>query len=459
MTDELNVGMWTPGRYTINKIRLFTVDGSGTLTNELDLPETNAFVSAEIRQGIFNGSVQATVIFNDAYNANEEFNRGVGLQGQEYVEINIETPESLSGIDLVFLVTRVGVEHSTTNQTALVTLECVTKEQLISSINNVNQAFDGTTSDIAQNVFNNRINGDKIWGTVFSNSAFRKRPFGVDTSVGIEEGLIIPGQPPFSALDTLGRRSDGGPTYENSLFAFFETTNGYQFRNIQELIKNNVLENEDPKNRKYSFRSTNISEDAMSGRRRTAIMGVSPSSSASPLQFLIDGVYKNHTKMVDVYGKNFKNITYEHTPAKHNTLGNEDINSSDYVDALSDEDNRQFLVLNDKTKKNQGFQKLLPKRLSFFNFLLSRTFDISLAGDCSLQAGEVITIDFPPSAHIATQNKASKWSGDYLVTSVTHNFDVDKLMTTATITKDSLNTKGERESGLTRSLNSLSLVT
>ena len=275
---ELNTRLWTPGRYTINRIRLFSVSGSGQITNEFDLPAVNAFISAEIKQGLFEGPMEATFVFNDAFNVHQDFNNGLGLQGEEYVEFNIETPETTSGIDMVFVVNNVSVEHSSTNQTAVVTLKCISKEVLISNTNNVNQAFDGTTSDIAQNIFNNRINGDKIWGKVFSNGIFRQRPFGVDSSVGIEEGLIIPGKSPFGALNMLGRRSDGGPTFENSLYLFFETTNGYQFRNIQKLIKQNTLRNESSKNRKYSHRSTDLAEDAMAGSRRTSIIGVSPST-------------------------------------------------------------------------------------------------------------------------------------------------------------------------------------
>ena len=67
-----------------------------------------------------------------------------------------------------------------------------------------------------------------------------------------------------------------------------------------------------------------------------------------------------------------------------------------------------------------------------------------------MQAGEIIQVDFAPSGHAVDDvGKASKYSGDYLVTAVTHVMDLDKLTTTATITKDSLNTRTERERGLT----------
>ena len=428
---------WGPGFYVLDKLTLFSVSGSGTTTNVFDIIGLQALVAAEIRQGIYNGSMEATFVINDAYNLNEDFNDGRGLQGEEFIDVSIQQPEVPTGIDLQFMVESIETRVATTNQTALLTLHCITKEFLVDAVNNVNQAFNGTTSSIAQNIYNNRIINDKLWGKVLANQAFARRSFEADSSVGREKDLIVTGKGPFDAIHMMGRRSDGGPVDECSLYVFFESTTGYQFRNVQKLIRENPLKNSSDENRTYTYRATDAHGDPMTGSQRTTIKSMSASSSPSALMRLASGVFKSHTKMVDVFGKNFENIDYQHdSPA----LGTSNFNSAVYSDSISNFFDREFLVLNDKTKPNEGFEKLQPKRDSFMDFLATHSYMISIAGDCSLQAGEVISIDLPPPSHIIEEvGESSKYSGKYLVQKVTHIFDTDKFVTNALVSKDALN--------------------
>jgi len=433
---------WAPGLFSIDVLRLFSVDSSGQLKDEFDIAKSKALVGVEINQGIFQGSIEAQIILNDAFNMHEDFNEGFGLQGEEFVQIVLSTPgvSGERGIDLQFLVLNVEYSRSTTNETSGVVLNCISKEFLINSVNNVNQAFEGTTSDVASNVFNNRINGDKLWGKFLSYEAFRKRPFGVDPSTGIDD-LIITGLSPFAAVNMLGRRSDGGPSHPHSLFLFFENTNGYQFRNIQKLIKDNILLNESKLNRKYTYRSTDAADKSMARSQRTTIKALTSVPTPTPIQRLKDGIYKNHTRMVNIIAKSYEDINYEHTES---FLGTSHSNNPDFTDNLSNFFDREYLFFNDITKKSQGFQKVLAKRLSFMDFLGTHQLTLQLTGDTSLQAGEVIQLDLPPSAHIIKEvGESSKFSGAYLIMSVKHVFDKDKLLTSITIAKDSLNTAAD----------------
>ena len=148
---------WGIGYYIINKLTLFSVNSSGTVTNAFDIQGSQALITGEIRQGIFSGSIEATFVINDAFNIYEDFNEGQGLQGEEFIDISIEQPGIPNGIDLQFLVDSIESRVATTHQTSVLTLHCITKEFLIDAVNNVNQSFDGTTNWIAQNIFNNRI--------------------------------------------------------------------------------------------------------------------------------------------------------------------------------------------------------------------------------------------------------------------------------------------------------------
>ena len=74
---------------------------------------------------------------------NEDFNDGRGLQGEEFIDVSIQQPEVPTGIDLQFMVESIETRVATTNQTALLTLHCITKEFFNLGLNALLSGFVG----------------------------------------------------------------------------------------------------------------------------------------------------------------------------------------------------------------------------------------------------------------------------------------------------------------------------
>jgi hypothetical protein len=82
--------------------------------------------------------------------------------------------------------------------------------------------------------------------------------------------------------------------------------------------------------------------------------------------------------------------------------------------------------------------KIYEKSVYRFYFMQYNTLDISIPGDLDIRAGNIINISIPePKVNKDSVKKDKRLSGKYLVNSVTHILNRDKLSTRITLTRDS----------------------
>lgn len=88
--------------------------------------------------------------------------------------------------------------------------------------------------------------------------------------------------------------------------------------------------------------------------------------------------------------------------------------------------------------------KVYEKSLYRFYFMQYNTLDIAVPGDLDLHAGSVIDISIPSPSTSGTDNSVTqddRISGKYLVNSISHILNRDKLRTRVTLTRDSFGGK------------------
>ena len=82
--------------------------------------------------------------------------------------------------------------------------------------------------------------------------------------------------------------------------------------------------------------------------------------------------------------------------------------------------------------------KIFEKSIYRFYFMQYNTLDIAVPGDLDVRAGNLIDVDIPePRVNKDAVKKDKRISGKYLVNSITHVLNRDKLSTRITLTRDS----------------------
>ena len=82
--------------------------------------------------------------------------------------------------------------------------------------------------------------------------------------------------------------------------------------------------------------------------------------------------------------------------------------------------------------------KIFEKSIYRFYFMEYNKLDVAVPGDLDIRAGNLIDVDIPePRVNKDDIKKDKRLSGKYLVNSVTHVLNRDKLSTRITLTRDS----------------------
>ena len=239
VAEDVTKDLWDVGKVQIDTLALFkfeNIQENQILQTDL----TERFAAIEITQSIFSPFMTMDVAIGASAGMVERFGT-FGLQGEEFIFIDCYTPQR-TRLKMTFYVTNVEVEHDELNQASSVLFTCVSKEKLINDISSINQSYIGTSSKIAEKVFNNKIANNtvskKLKGAA---SIVWDKPLIAVMDSYQEEDIIIPGKTPFAAIDMCARRAYGGAAVPSSFYTFYQTPYGFRFDSVEELIKEELL--------------------------------------------------------------------------------------------------------------------------------------------------------------------------------------------------------------------------
>lgn len=384
---------------------------------------SDAFHSFQLEEDLFADSVKAKFTILDA---SDSFN-SVDFDGTETIELKFASPDQ-DEIDLTLQVYKTSVTPDPNSGFGKVyEIFAVTPEHYTQSTLDVNKGYIDPITSAVEDVFS-------MLGT--------KRPLDIHDTTGVDR-FIIPGMTPYEAMVMLQRRAYSSK-YSSSLFTFYESIDGFNFHNVEELIANNK---EDAVTYAYSPTSQ---LDANTKNRQFMIEKLDLKASKDVLYRIKSGSYANQCKKLNLI---------DQTVEAGILLVNENFGDFEHLDddAMSYDSKemiKRHLSTINSTKwihetradpqLSTNFESLIPARRFYSDSLKGVEMTMTICGNSDLRVGKVINLDMmEQSAKTKAKDQEPKVSGKYLINRVLHYVDRKEYSCLVSCMKESYNANVE----------------
>ena len=406
-------------------------------------------------ESILQDSVRATVVFADAGNTikNKTALDGLPIVGQEKVQVKF-TDNNENELDLTLYVNKVTPMSDDTTK-SMVELDLTSKEFILNEKVRLNTRFDGKISDHIRKILTD------------------KNYLGTQKNIDIEEtsnnyNFIGNNRKPYYAMNWLSKKaisSQNQKKGDSAGYFFYETSEGFKFKSIDGLLaqekKKSIIYNQTPDSRGsnlpsgYDVKALDYEKD-----NRVDIQ--------EKLQM---GAYSTRTILFDPFTCYYEVIT-ENAKDKEQSLklgGKE-------LPVLNKEFNRegdnkefsrtQYMLLDKGTlptgsgtgksqeqlskSKDENFEpkNILNQAIRRYNQLYASKSTITIAGDFSLHAGDVVFLDAPELQTDTKNDDVNKESGGlYIIADLCHYISPKETYTKLNLVRDSFGRKGNHTSG------------
>lgn len=426
----------SPGAYVLDELTLGKIldDGhSGPEFHEVvDL--SSRFSSIGVTQSLADPFMTMTIGITDATQIFERIGTK-GLQGEEFVKIKFYTP-SRDPIDLLFHVVNftpvVSDDHQKIN---FYNLLCVTKENLINDVSNINKFFSTTVADCAQSIWENNLRKHPTY-LMFKNTKgveWKEREFFNSASVGTED-FIVPGLRISTAMDWLSQKAYGGTDYPGSLYYFFENNLGFHFCNIETYIEINK-----GLGRKFVYRPQQSANDPQGIDLIQSIQNISGITMPSMTEKINSGSFSHTVRTLNLVDKNHTDVFFN-MDEKFDSFqkpGNVFGTSNQFFKDVVKDTFTEYLTTKDSSNKNSNIERIMGTREAYSDLLNNYKISITVYGDTELNVGDVIELELPETGTSGDRN-SSVYSGSWLIQALTHVCDNEKFNTTLSLSKGGL---------------------
>lgn len=401
-------------------------------------------------ESILQDSIRATVTFADAGNTinNKTALDGLPIVGQEQVQVKF-SDNNENELDLTLYVNKVTPLSDDTTK-SLVQLDLTSKEFIMNEKVRLNERFDGKISEHIRKILTN------------------KNYLGTEKEVDIEEtsnnyNFVGNNRKPYYAMNWLSKKSISAEAQkkgESAGYFFFETYEGFKFKSIDGLLsqekKKSILYNQSPDSRGenlppgYDVKALDYEKD----------------NSVDVQEKLQMGAFSTRTILFDPFSCYYEVVT-QNAKDKEDSLrlaGKElpVLNSEFNREGRNKEFSRtQYMLLDRGTlpsgsgtgKNQQQLQKskqlnfeardILNQSIRRYGQLFSQKSTITIAGDFSLHAGDVIFLDAPELQTDTKNDDVNKESGGlYIIADLCHYISPKETYTKLNLVRDSFGRKG-----------------
>ena len=407
-------------------------------------------------ESILQDSVRATVTFADAGNAieNKTALDGLPIVGQEKVELkfidNIENE-----LKITLYVNKVTPITDDTTK-SLVQLDLTSKEFILNEKVRLNTRFDGKISEHIKKILTD------------------KNYLGTEKDVDIEEtsnsyNFIGNNRKPYYAMNWLSKKSISAESQkkgDSAGYFFFETSEGFKFKSIDGLLsqekKKSIIFNQSPDSRGKNIPS-GYDVKAIDYTKDNAV------DVQNKLQM---GAFSTRTVLFDPFNCYYEVIT-PNAEQKENSykLGGKELpvlNKEFERSGNNKEFSRTTYMLLDKgtlptgngvgksqqqiqksTEQNFEAKDILNQSIMRYNQLYTQKSTITIAGDFSLHAGDVIFLDVPELQTDTKNDDINKESGGlYIIADLCHYISPKETYTKLNLVRDSFGRAGNHSSNV-----------
>ena len=414
-------------------------DVISNVDSEKSVSLVNGIIRLTYHESILQDSVKAYVVFGDVGNAIEGKSavEGLPLIGTEDFRLEFEdNNEEKIKVDMnVNKVTPV-YEDGSKN---VVSLELVSEEFLRNEMgeNRCRTRENGLISDSIEKIFTDRLKTEKNLDIEQTANRYN---------------FIGNGRKPFYMLNLLSKQgvpsdSDGS----SAGFLFFETADGYNFKSIEGLFKQD-------KKKSYIFNNTTDTQLIPAGYDGK-ILEHQSDSSINVQSKMNMGAYKTKIVLFDAYNCKYEVIEQTAEEVKENVeLAGKDLpkfnskfdtEKQDYtrttlylVDSGTLPDGDTQAQIDGSTLPNFEAVRTLNQSIRRYNQLFSGMMEITIAGDFSLHAGDVIFVDIF-SVQAEKDDTLNRESGGlYIIADLCHYVSSEGTYTKLNLARDSFGRKG-----------------
>ena len=407
------------GEYDISQCKILTTGGG-----EFDiLPVVQDIV---IFESIFSQSISGTITIQDT---TDLVNNGP-IIGEEKLLIKLLTPQENERPDTVIDYTKtpldiykIGAFLGDGEKANVVTLHFASQEVYRNAISKVSRSYKGSCSEIVDKIFRDKeyLDSDKQL-TLEETNGLRK--------------IVFPSMKPFKAIDMLCRQSNSKNFKDSPTYLFYETTKGYNFRSVDGLCsqepimeyEENVPDRMDSGNKNIMSNLKTINEFSIIEPRDTT-------------QNVYEGMLSSNIKVHDIYNKKINYFTYNYfdefdkdTHLEKKPFISEakdklsDKGLADYSNALNfvtiTSGGKSFDEPDNYPYAPDDLEKIIMRRNSRLRqFQNSITLNMTVPGNTSIQAGDVLHISIGASSTVTDRTDDPNYTGKYLITKIRHTFN------------------------------------
>ena len=381
---------------------------------------TDSFAGINIKEDLFKPSLECVLEIIDGTNSLGI----VDFDGTETFKIAFKSlRDDDEEINLTFRIYKVHVQLSEVKSDIKVyQLFAVTPEHYTQAIMDINQSFTVPVEEAVESVF----------GKLGTN-----RKLETHKTSGIYT-YIIPGMTPFETFEFLKRRAYDSK-FRSSLFTFYEDADGYHFKNVEKLIKDN-RKDAIP----YRFvpnASFTTDDDLLKNIEKLEI-----SANKDVMQKIKSGAYANAAKEIDLINQKVNVstcqiredfVTFEHLDDAAMSLDSKAI----IDESLNIINSTQWL--NKTSEETDNRATLIPRRKFYFDCLSQVETRIVVPGNSNLRVGKVVDLDILELAANEDKEQEPKVSGKYLITRLAHTLDRGTYRCSMILNKESYNANVE----------------
>lgn len=396
--------------------------------NVVEYDLTSTLVELTLDEGLYQTTLNGRLMFLDAADI---FNK-IDFDGTELVKLKFSSPGD-KDVEVELQVYRDLVTPSPDGGGAkIIQLFFVSKEHFVDPSTDINVVFTGTIGEFVK---------------ILYKDLKTTKPLIVHNTTGSTD-THIPGMTAFEAIEFVGNRSFDSK-HTSSLYTFYEDVDGYNFVNVERLIKEN---REDAI--KYVYNpSGNINQK--NREQQFIIESLDVRANKDVMKKVKSGMYSSSVSSIDLINQTLETSEFylDSDQAFQSYVHLDDdcmsLDSIDQIESHMLDSGPNFWLTRTSTtpSRDTNFNTLIPRRLYLMNALEQVESSIVVPGNSNLKVGKVIDLDMlEQTASTKSKDQEGKISGKYLVTKVQHMITRDSYKCALIIVKESYRANVRRPS-------------
>ncbi len=407
----------------------------------------NGFVRLQYYESILQDSIKATYIFADAGNSvgGKSVIEGLPMIGTEDVRLEFEDNNN-NKLKVDLNVNKVTPFYEDSGR-SLVSLNLVSEEFIRNeeASARVKKRYDGSIDDHIKSILKEQLKAKEGKKLNSKNIELTKNNY----------NFFGNGRKPYYMINLLAKNSvPEGKSSESAGFFFFETSEGFHFKSIDKLFA---------QDKKKSFVYTESTDaGGISPGYDGKILEQSSDIGVDAQQKFMMGAYSTKLVIFNPYdcfydtieitakdsslklaGKELpkmnKKFETDYTRTTYMVVDTGTLPTGKYKDGSTGEEDEQ---VQGNEKPNFEASVTLNQSIRRYNQMFTGMMEITIAGDFSLHAGDVIFVDVP-SIKSQTDDTVNRQSGGlYIIADLCHLVTSDGTWTKLNLARDSFGRKG-----------------